>query len=294
MTENSAPNWLRRIAATPTLTWVMLMLGSAVIAGLLMESTWVNGAPWWKWQYRPDPDKVDLFSLIVATLPAMLLCLAMVSERAKGVRPLLRLAGLLAASAAFVYVPVAFDVGGLDRVRAIILSPGVTSYFTDAARIDDLHSFLSTFHKQSLHLHSSSHPPGPIVWFYGFIKLHHHDLNVAARRAGLALTMLAPFGSIVMYYFASLWTDSVHERVVASAIFALLPSLCFFSPGFDQLYPSFAMALIYFFVQAVRQASLRHAVCLGLALTLACSFAYNLLALGAFHVLYAAAYLFKA
>jgi hypothetical protein len=175
------------------------------------------------------------------------------------------------------------DPRGLDRVGQIVASPDATAYFTDAANIHGLAAWLGHFQQASLHAHASTHPAGPIVFYYAFLQIFGADAG--AQIGGYAVGLAGSAGVFLMYFFAGLWTADRRARVCACAFYALLPALLVFFPEFDQAYPIFSMLMILTWIKSLDGSNMQSAY-LGAILFLATFFAYNLLATGAFLAYY--------
>jgi hypothetical protein len=178
------------------------------------------------------------------------------------------------------------DHRGIRLVREIVASPRATSYFTDAMGIQRPLEWLGHFQNAALALHSKTHPPGPILFYYLFFKLLGPSMG--ALVGGCAVGLMASAGVLVIYTLAGLWTSDQRTRLIASAFYALLPALTVFFPEFDQAYPILSMLLILFWVRAVRASPevSRYMFYLGVVLFVATFFAYNLLMVGIFMAYY--------
>ena len=177
------------------------------------------------------------------------------------------------------------DFGGIERVRNIVLSPLATSYFQDALNIQNVREWLSHFHETALGLHSSTHPPGPILLYYAFAKLF--GPSTGALLGGCAVGLLGSAGVLMLYKFAGLWTSDPKKRLIACAFYALCPALIVFFPEFDQAYPILSMFMMFCWVKALAIGeSPTAALALGAATFVATFFAYNLLAVGGFFFYY--------
>ncbi len=178
------------------------------------------------------------------------------------------------------------DTRGAERILKIVASADATSYFTDALNIQRLPEWISHFDRASLHGHSLAHPPGAILFYYFFARFFGPDAG--AFLGGCAVGLVASLGVVVMYSFAQLWTSDRRVRLLASAFYALVPGLIVFFPEFDQVYPIFSTLLILTFVKALDATRVwwRYAIGLGITLFAASFFAYNLLTIGVFLVLY--------
>jgi hypothetical protein len=178
------------------------------------------------------------------------------------------------------------DPRGIQLVREIVASPIATSYFTDAMGIQQPLEWLRHFDTAKLGLHSATHPPGPILFYYLFFKLL--GPCAGALIGGCAVGLLASAGVLVIYRFGELWTSDQRARLSASAFYALLPALIVLFPEFDQVYPILAMLLMLSWVQAVNSPAevSKYAFYTGAVLFVATFFAYNLLLVGAFLAYY--------
>jgi hypothetical protein len=181
---------------------------------------------------------------------------------------------------------------GIGLVKAIILSPGATSYFNDALRISELPisgmaHWLGGYHQANLVLHGQSHPPGPIVFCWLCIKLLGAER--AAWFCGFALGLAGALGVPVIYKFAGLWTTDIRARLVASAIYAMMPVLVFFFPEFDQIHAVPAMLMVLCWSKALASESggwLKPAMLFGAVLFVASFFVYQIFAIGVFVIFF--------
>ena len=246
----------------------------------------------WEWPWQD----LGAFKMGLALLPPFVLISAILWWSEKRVslgRPWL-LVGLVALSNYLLQVlSVVADPRGFSRVQQIVISPLATSYYTVALDIQNLSEWLSTFHEASLVGHASTHPAGPIVFYYLFLKLF--DPATAALVGGCVVGLMGSAGILIMYPFAGLWTADQRVRLLACSLYALVPSLTVFFPEFDQIYPILAMLLILFWVRALNPSSgdWRPPFLFGAVLFLATFFAYNLLVVGAFLVYYGLYWLWR-
>jgi hypothetical protein len=176
------------------------------------------------------------------------------------------------------------DSRGFGLVQQTVLSPRATSYFTDGADIHDLAQWLQKFYRASLHFHSSTHPPGPVVFYYLLIQLFSSPAVVG----GCLVGFMGSLGVLVTYKFAGLWTGNQQTRLIASAFYAILPATTLFFPEMDQVYPIFSMLMIFYWCRSLESKKRipLESFCLGAILFLTTFFAYNLLAVGAFLTYY--------
>ena len=280
---------------------MVLAIGIAFCAGVAHHWGPLNGGGqltrWlqlkhWAWAWR-NGSILKVAALLFAPFTLIAWVLWRIEKDPLPARPRLFL-GLLALSN-FLLQTLAMLANrqGVQRVREIVASPLATSYFDDAMAIQRPLEWLGHFHTAHLGLHSSTHPPGPILFYYLFFKLFGPAMG--ALIGGFAVGLLASAGVPLIYTFAGLWTSDQRARLTASAFYALLPALTVFFPEFDQIYPILTMLLILFWVMALRvlpEAS-RYAFCTGALVFVSTFFAYNLLLIGVFLAYYGLYWLWR-
>jgi methylthioxylose transferase len=267
----------------------ILAVGIAFALGVLFEISPLNGSlrlTGWQWPWRSDLELLRGVAFLLVPLGLIEFVLRKADKRP--LSPawiyvamltvgnfLLQMLGMLAEPE---------DFGLLQR---IVQSPVATSYFTDAQRIEGVGAWLRHFDSASLAFHSSTHPPGPVLFYDAFLKLF--GTASGALIGGCAVGLLGSLGVAVAYAFAGLWTSDRRTRLTAGALYALLPALSVFFPEFDQVYPIFAMLLVFFWCRSLQSEEKVpwDALCLGAVLFAALFFAYNILTIGAFLAYYA-------
>jgi len=263
----------------------VLAVGVAFSFGVLYRLGHLNGLAhsYWEWPWR---NLGNLRSVQALLLPGLLIGFVIRRMDKKLSRPWLWV-GLLALSNLLLQMAgMAIEPEGFDRIERIISSAQATGYYSDAVEIHGLHAWMSNYHTIStLRAHSAIHPAGPTLFFYLFVKLL--GASRAAFVSGVAIGLIASAGIFVIYRFAGLWTEEPRVRLLACALYALLPGLTVFLPELDQVYPLLSVLLILHWVTALDRVSSKHGLLFGAILFLATFFAYNLLAIGAFLVLYA-------
>ncbi|NIM05748.1 MAG: hypothetical protein GTO55_05890 [Armatimonadetes bacterium] len=168
----------------------------------------------------------------------------------------------------------------------IIASPQATSYFSVAVNITDLPATVKSFPAlmETFPQHARTHPPGPILFFWGVNRLVHawpglakateavcvrldkdgteHLSQVLHQQFGIPITrtealaavfsafLLAGLGSlslIPLYMLASsLYGSTTAMR--ATLLFATVPSFLLFGPSIDQLVLLFAVLTLWGFL----------------------------------------------
>jgi len=268
----------------------VLIVGALFAVGLLAHIDALYGPWYWKWLER-DLGLARTLTFLAPPFAIFVLAWWLAEQSRFAQRSAaLPIVLLMAANFGLQFMALLCIPQGFDRLAAIVVSPGATSYFTDAQQISDLVPWLRNFHEAKLGLHSATHPPGPILYYYFWLKLL--GPSTGAVVGGLGVGVIATLGIPTMYAFAGLWTAERRTRLLACAMYALLPALMVFFPEFDQIYPIFAMLIVLAWVKAL-QGSTAYSLLLVAALFAATFFAYNLLVVGTFLALYAAYFLWE-
>lgn len=269
---------------------LVLAIGLAFSLGVILKWEPLNGIreiTQWEWRWRD----LGVGRSALFLFPPLIL-VAWILWRIREERPATAwiLAALMVANFSLQILAILAEPRGLALVTSIVASPGATSYFSDALLIGDLGVWLDEFPRGIRYLHSATHPAGPVLFYYAFLKVFG---PYAAFLGGLTVALAGSAGVVVVHALAGLWTEKRTARLLASAFFALNPALIFFSPEFDQVYPIFAMLLILLWVKALG-ASKRYAYGFGGVLFISTLFAYGTLTIGAFLVYYTIYWLWPA
>ena len=287
----TAPLIVKQDAGALTTRQLAVIFGIGFVfgVGVLYEWGQLNGLPlltnWgWPWQ------DLGSFQMGLALLAPFLVIAGVlwVANRETSRIPLgVLLGALVLAHFSLQLLSVFADPRGVERISQIVSSANATGYFTDALHIQNLREWMAHFHQANVSGHARTHPPGPILFYYISATLFGTDMG--SFLGGYAVGLVASLGTLVMYAFAGLWTSDRNARLCAAAFYALLPGLTVFFPEFDQIYPIFAMAMIFYFVGALNEERRWsfYALAMGLAVFIATFFAYNLLLAGAFPLYYA-------
>lgn len=264
---------------------VVLGIGALFALAILTEVPHFNGPDYWVWPWhtlsfdRAVAGFAGPFVFYVYLLRKWSAEPVLTSARARWL-----VTGLVACSMMFQYAGFHADKRGRRLIPDIVENTAITSYYTDATHIEDVFSWLPNFANLELEHHSETHPPGPVLYWYGCIKLFGEK---AARLKGAFIAgILASLGTALIYAFGSLWTQDRSARIGPCFLYALLPSIIVFFPELDTVYPIGSMALLLFWHRAFDQR--RAAIWLGLTLFAASLMAYNFVTIGAAMLLYAA------
>jgi hypothetical protein len=267
---------------------VMAVLPTVLFVALLwLHVPRANGPGFWAWPWVSlDP----LRSVLPFAVPLLLLLAALVWIDLVRVRTVLILFFLATFSAEA--AGVLADPRGPSMVPQIIESAAATGYYTealDSVRGDGILPLLRHYDKVDMTLHAQTHPPGPILYFHGLIRLFG---PLAAREVGgWGIGLLAALSAPLFYGFAGVWNRQRAARLKAAALFSIVPGLVLFFPEFDQVDVLFTLALVTLWARALRQGegparpgSWRTAAALGTVLFVQSLFAYHVLSVGLFLV----------
>lgn len=271
-----------RGAATVDPRFVLVCLVALFfITAIGLQIDGFNGPWYFKWPWR----HAGMLKTAAAVAPAIVVfCLALVEIEGNAPRKVLRVLALLVIGNLLLrYAHLLTYDAGLAQLVVIVKSEMATSYFTDAATIAGVAGWLAGFPPSGLHLHSLTHPPGPILYYYAWLQLF--DADMAAAVGGAMLAAIAALSVPIFYRFSALWTQNENLRLWACLFYASTPATVFFFPEFDQVYPILTMLCVVAWAQALDGSWLR-ACAFGACLAVSLFFAYNLLTVGAFLAMY--------
>jgi len=273
----------RHPASASRLASAVAVVAGALLVGGLLAGWDALTAPLcfvWPWRER------GLVRSLLHLAPGLLLAAAGVARVGKdtarrSLGPSLAL--FAAASLALQLGAMSLEPAGLATIGQRVESTVVTSYYTDAARVERPASLLAGFDHRRLEFHSSTHPPGPILYYWYFLLVV--GAEHAAQAGGLAIGVLAALLAPAVAGFARRWGAEPRAAAYSAALWSLLPAIVKFLPEFDQIYPWFTVAIVLGWLVAIdpgRSAAARaaHAAAAGLALATGLFFAWNLVLIG--------------
>lgn len=261
----------------------LIVLAGLAVVGFNIRARIFAGLAVWQWPFRDQPSPAPYWFLLFA-IPLLYFGLGDVKRYRLPVSLYLAaLASVVVAGNLYsCWVPA---ISPLAQAAAKIKDPGTTSYYTDAIALMEVKGWLARFPTLSLHLHSSTHPPGPILWYITLIRIF--GPQQAASASAVLISLLAATSAFLIYAYAAVWTDSLETRLVIASILSLSPALLFIFPEFDQVYPLFTLLLVLAWHRAI-QGSLRWALAFGFVWFAASLMAFHLLILAVFFATYAA------
>ncbi len=263
--------------------WKLVFLLAATCLAVILLSAHVdgvNGPRYWQWPWRRLAGARVYPLLAAAALPFMVAHYLRWKGRIASGGSL----GLVALSVLLmqlVAVGLPEDPFSLVRLWQYTAHPLVTSYFTDAAELRETPSLLARYHEllPSLHLHSQTKPPGPILFHGLMIRLF--GVNPAAALAGgLVVGLLSTLAIPATYWLSRVLGAGDEAAFQGASIMALCPGFVLFLPELDQVYPVFACLLLAGWVLVLRSPRAHWALVWGALLFFAILQAYNLLVLG--------------
>jgi len=237
----------------------------------------------WAWRRFPNPSVSSELNFPIAP---MLLILALAGlarpEELKGAALALLLAALAVLSLSMHLAMSYLSPAGLDDSLPAVIIPRANAYFQRARKIGDLGDYLARYEDEQrrpgVQVQLSTHPPGTVLFFYGWIRLcstgpvkalvdgtvkrlthsgaefgtreldiFERDLAPAEKSgawgAALALKGLAAL-AVLPLFLAARRLGGQRLAFWASLFYILSPGLYLFSPLMDQFFPLLAaMAL---------------------------------------------------
>lgn len=255
-----------------------LLLGTLFLAAVLLKVPGMNGPWYWRWTWRQLPllRAGACFGLPLLAYGVLLWRWARLPRSLDASKVLPVVGGLVVCAALFQIAGTLTDPRGFALLEQIVLSPTATSYYSDAAKITDVPAWLADFHRTKLSFHSSTHPPGPILYYHLCIRLF--GPRWAPLIGASLLGLVSCLGVALVYLLAGIWTADRYSRLGSCFLYALLPAFVLFFPEFDQVYPLISMVMLILWDRALHRSAMASAG-LGLAMFLASFMAYNLFAM---------------
>jgi hypothetical protein len=268
---------------SPAVKLAILVAATVVLATLVVrQAEFINGSRFHRWGWWTPP--APIWRLLPVTLAAAIpfaigLWIFERRNNAALALGLLTLSTLLLQSAVIHAQP-----GGLDRAARIVAHDWTTSYFTDARPLLNVpvREWLAAYDKllPGFHLHSREKPPGPILYWWMFLRLFH-DARTAALAGAFLQGMLASLAVPATFWLARVVTRDTRAAFFAACWLALIPTIVLFFPGFDQCYPLLACGIVGSWIRAIETRRGIWAIACGAILWAAIFFSYSMLTLGA-------------
>lgn len=263
----------------------LLALASGVIPALLalIYFPYVNGTPYWPWRYYEG-------SAGPFAAGALLVWAGVCWADSRGVSGKSMIAPLALLAALHVGLIVGFTAlsdKGLAIVGERVRHPDITSYHTEATKIEEVGPWLESYPErlQGMIGHAQTHPPGPILYYRAWNGLLGPEAG--AQWGGVFLALLGGLAIPLLYLLVHTATGSPQAGVAAAAVWTSLPAVIHMLGSLDAVYPLFTMGLTVLWLGASWKGSPSQAAGFGALLWAALLFTHSLLTLGAFFLLLA-------
>jgi len=181
---------------------------------------------------------------------------------------------------------------GFDELPLVVINPVNTGYFNDAAKVNNFLSFVGDYASRIPHLglHSETHPPGPILFFWcinwlmkkvpslailaikigDFLHLNYSYLSnslilyglpsgrsiiATSIVAGLLMPFISSLTVIPLYYLGKEYYGKRIGFCAAALYICILciPSVIFFTPQMDQVLVFLAVSTIASFYLGLKR-----------------------------------------
>jgi len=274
---------------TPKVRLTLVVLLTLVMAALVIAHVrGVNGPWYWKWGWR----RLAWWSYAAMLPPLGVFALA----QRLYLRGRLRtaLAMLFAATLTLQFAALAAQPGGgIGRLRLLVQSPRVTSYWMDASVLAaqpnlGVTGILAAYEEITplLHVHGRFKPPGPLLYYTFWLRATGGNLDASAWAGGIFIALLAALSGPACYRFLNFYGRDRDAAFCGASFLSLCPALILFFPQFDQTYVPLACVILTMWGKASRDLNFRAAVVCGALLALGLFFSYIFLTLGCFIVVW--------
>ena len=259
----------------------VLAVGMAASVALSLHWDPLAGPGYWTWPWRRIETGRIVPAMALAALPFFGAQWGVATGRLGRGRAL-----LLLALSTFLMQLVAIAIQGpgfeLSRIVFAVSHPVITSYFTDASALGSVVEALAQYPERmaGFHLHSINKPPGPVLYYAGWLSLL--PPRTAALGGGLAIGLLAAASVPATYGLAGRLGAGREASFSAASYMALCPSLILFFPGFDPVWPLVTCALVASWSLALDRGAPGWAILAGVAVALAAFLSFGLLVVGFF------------
>jgi hypothetical protein len=159
-------------------------------------------------------------------------------------------------------------------------------YFFDVPAVKSVGSFLRGYaqHLYLYHLHTRTHPPGPVLLLY-FISRAIGPTVVVAAWSAVAITATA----VVPFFLLARRLAGEKNAAIAAALYVVTPSLVLFgATSMDGIILVPLLWAMYFLLRTINEPGLLLAIAAGISLTISLIFSYATVCVGTMMLIYAA------
>ena len=256
------------------------MLGGVLPALLaLVHAPLINGPYYWKWGYIDD-NPAPFFALALLAWAV----LYWVDGRARQ-SPAPSLGSLVALAWVLTFSFTALTPDGLARVEERVKHPDITSYYTEALKIDDLGDWLDDYDQRLYGMvgHAGTHPPGPILWYRFWNQLVGPDNG--ARYGGLFLGIVSGLVILPLFSVARRATGDQATAIAACSLWSVMPAATIMLGSLDAAYPILTAILATLWMRAAWDGRTGFAAGFGVALFAGLMFTHSFWLTGVLFVL---------
>jgi hypothetical protein len=272
---------LRREAKAPVPWGYLAVLAAGLFPALMVlwRVPGFNGPSYWMWRYSEE--SVVPYALIAAVAGVLIWW----SERWEPRRAVWILTGT---HGLLLFSYIALSERSLAMIEWRVRHPDITSYYTEAEAIRGLPHWIAGYDRllPRLRGHAQTHPPGPILYFHGWLQAL--GPRHAALWGGITLGLLALLGVPLLHRLVERLTGDAEAGRAAATLWAILPGPIVMLPSFDQAYPVLTMGIVLLWTVAIVEQRHLWAAGFGAVLAVAWFFTHSFLVLGVFCVLSAA------
>lgn len=270
---------------------IILSVSTALyLLAVAFRVPFITGTPEYSWSFRDHFYPAGLW--ITLATAAIYLGASMWALCGKA-RVWRKLAAIVIAGVIFQLGIFAMNRDGMGAFVKRVYGYVANSYFIDAARIKDLRGTIEHYDAvlPKLGAHSSTHPPGTLLFFWSFVRCvqwfppeagnfavgHSHQAQMATQAnpnigpsEALAAWLTGIFimvGGIVGAILAFLLGKAVYGEeagIMAAAIWAVIPAMVIHTPIIDQIYALINVAGVYLMWVALSRRSWPLALASGL------------------------------
>ncbi len=258
---------------------------------LSLHTPGMNGPSYWRWYWQDLSWRRVALCFALAAIPFAVGQYLYATQRWSARRSLAALA-LSVSLMTLASVGVRVEPFSFTRAMGLIEKPTGTSYFTDAEgvianRSQSLGKWLEEFPKilPTLNLHSTTKPPGPILFYVPLVQLFGPG-HPAAAVSVLVLALLTGLGVFAVYHFVRVFTGDEAQAFWGASFYAVTPGILVVTPGLDQVHSILTCAMLGLWATALAKRSLLWAGLAGFVIATCTLFTYNVATLGFFLVGY--------
>ena len=276
-----------RLAWSAGFEWkyfIALLLGFLPALAVAAHVPGFNGPFYWKWRFTDIP--IGPFALYIA-LAAGVIYWVHTRLAANGNRRRWAVLSLTLIHFGLMIAFMSETERSLETVRWRVQHPDITSYHTEALKIEDLDEWLSSYAERLPLMggHTQTHPPAPIFYFFLWNKAL--GPNRGALWGGIFIGLLASLAVPMIYLLTREVAGTADAGLLAATIWSLLPGVLSLLGSFDPMYALFTCLLLYSWTQAVWMGRRSMAVWFGFTLAAAMLWTHSFFVLGACFVLLA-------